>query len=114
MRRLDLFEKKTIVEGTRKIKVNDPQSNSIHNYPVELFISFVNRNHLFLFLLFKGNEVTTSKYNLFTFLPKNLFEQFHRLANAYFLLLLCLQVNIFISLSLSLFNSKTFSFVFES
>uniref|UniRef100_A0A5S6QGZ7 Phospholipid-transporting ATPase n=1 Tax=Trichuris muris TaxID=70415 RepID=A0A5S6QGZ7_TRIMR len=34
---------------------------------------------------YKGNKVQTTKYNVFTFLPKNLFEQFHRLANLYFL-----------------------------
>lgn len=36
--------------------------------------------------------MTTSKYNIITFLPKNLFEQFQRLANAYFLFLLILQL----------------------
>ncbi|CAF2970673.1 unnamed protein product [Rotaria sp. Silwood2] len=41
---------------------------------------------------FAGNQISTSKYNLITFLPKNLFEQFRRLANAYFLFLLCLQL----------------------
>ncbi|KFD69267.1 hypothetical protein M514_04530 [Trichuris suis] len=34
---------------------------------------------------YKGNKVQTTKYNIFTFLPKNLFQQFHRLANLYFL-----------------------------
>uniref|UniRef100_A0A8C3E4F1 Phospholipid-transporting ATPase n=1 Tax=Corvus moneduloides TaxID=1196302 RepID=A0A8C3E4F1_CORMO len=34
----------------------------------------------------------TSKYNFFTFLPLNLFEQFQRIANAYFLFLLILQL----------------------
>uniref|UniRef100_A0A3Q3KLL6 Phospholipid-transporting ATPase n=1 Tax=Monopterus albus TaxID=43700 RepID=A0A3Q3KLL6_MONAL len=38
------------------------------------------------------NAIKTSKYNLFTFLPLNLFEQFQRIANAYFLFLLVLQV----------------------
>ncbi|KAF0034280.1 hypothetical protein F2P81_014346 [Scophthalmus maximus] len=37
------------------------------------------------------NAIKTSKYNLFTFLPLNLFEQFQRIANAYFLFLLVLQ-----------------------
>jgi phospholipid-translocating ATPase len=38
-----------------------------------------------------SNEVRTSKYSLLTFLPKNIFEQFHGLANFYFLGLIILQ-----------------------
>uniref|UniRef100_A0A674D6A1 Phospholipid-transporting ATPase n=1 Tax=Salmo trutta TaxID=8032 RepID=A0A674D6A1_SALTR len=38
------------------------------------------------------NAIKTSKYNTFNFLPLNLFEQFQRIANAYFLILLLLQV----------------------
>nr|XP_060617075.1 phospholipid-transporting ATPase ID-like [Anolis sagrei ordinatus] len=38
------------------------------------------------------NSIKTSKYNIFTFLPLNLFEQFQRVANAYFLFLLILQL----------------------
>ncbi|XP_010329996.2 phospholipid-transporting ATPase FetA-like isoform X2 [Saimiri boliviensis] len=38
------------------------------------------------------NTIKTSKYNVFNFLPLNLFEQFQRLANAYFLILLILQL----------------------
>ncbi|KAG8377138.1 hypothetical protein BUALT_Bualt09G0137200 [Buddleja alternifolia] len=34
---------------------------------------------------FSGNEIRTSKYTLLTFLPKNLFIQFHRVAYLYFL-----------------------------
>lgn len=32
-----------------------------------------------------NNRITTAKYNWFTFLPKNLAEQFSKLANVYFL-----------------------------
>uniref|UniRef100_A0A803XVC7 Phospholipid-transporting ATPase n=1 Tax=Meleagris gallopavo TaxID=9103 RepID=A0A803XVC7_MELGA len=39
-----------------------------------------------------SNSIKTSKYNFFTFLPLNLFEQFQRIANAYFLFLLILQL----------------------
>ncbi|XP_062166085.1 phospholipid-transporting ATPase 1-like isoform X1 [Alnus glutinosa] len=34
---------------------------------------------------FSGNEIRTSKYTIITFLPKNLFIQFHRVAYLYFL-----------------------------
>ncbi|KAI8559522.1 hypothetical protein RHMOL_Rhmol04G0180000 [Rhododendron molle] len=34
---------------------------------------------------FTGNEIRTSKYTIFNFLPKNLFIQFHRVAYLYFL-----------------------------
>ncbi|TMS05803.1 putative phospholipid-transporting ATPase IM [Larimichthys crocea] len=40
----------------------------------------------------KDNHIKTSKYNVFTFLPINLFEQFQRVANAYFVVLLILQI----------------------
>ncbi|XP_043577097.1 phospholipid-transporting ATPase IC isoform X1 [Chiloscyllium plagiosum] len=48
------------------------------------------------FLCFKtrkyaGNEIKTSKYNVVTFLPRNLFEQFQRVANFYYLLIVILQ-----------------------
>ncbi|PKA49367.1 Phospholipid-transporting ATPase 3 [Apostasia shenzhenica] len=36
---------------------------------------------------FKGNSVSTTKYNVVTFLPKGLFEQFRRVANLYFLMI---------------------------
>ncbi|CAF0849960.1 unnamed protein product [Rotaria sordida] len=72
MKKLPCFKKKKVEEDTRKIKANDPTANATKEYA--------------------GNEISTSKYNLITFLPKNLFEQFRRLANAYFLFLLCLQL----------------------
>ncbi|KAH8914962.1 phospholipid-translocating P-type ATPase [Atractiella rhizophila] len=41
--------------------------------------------------LFATNQVLTSKYNIFTFVPKNLLEQFRRVANVFFLVLVILQ-----------------------
>uniref|UniRef100_A0A673BG73 P-type ATPase N-terminal domain-containing protein n=1 Tax=Sphaeramia orbicularis TaxID=375764 RepID=A0A673BG73_9TELE len=36
---------------------------------------------------YKGNTIRTTKYSLLTFIPMNLFQQFHRAANLYFLFL---------------------------
>ncbi|XP_056358393.1 phospholipid-transporting ATPase VB [Oenanthe melanoleuca] len=33
---------------------------------------------------YDSNEIKTTKYSIFTFLPKNIYEQFHRFANIYF------------------------------
>ncbi|KAG8391056.1 hypothetical protein BUALT_Bualt01G0148200 [Buddleja alternifolia] len=36
---------------------------------------------------FAGNSIRTSKYSIMTFLPRNLYEQFHRVAYIYFLVI---------------------------
>lgn len=43
------------------------------------------------FVTYPANEVKTSKYALLTFLPKNLYEQFHGIANFYFVGIVILQ-----------------------
>ncbi|MFH4984487.1 hypothetical protein AB6A40_011196, partial [Gnathostoma spinigerum] len=42
------------------------------------------------FKLYCGNKVKTTKYTLLTFVPRNLWEQFHRIANLYFIMIACL------------------------
>ncbi|XP_076876494.1 phospholipid-transporting ATPase ID [Brachyhypopomus gauderio] len=64
--------KKDVVQGERHLRANDREFNLSFNYA--------------------NNAIKTSKYNVFTFLPLNLFEQFQRLANAYFVFLLILQL----------------------
>ena len=44
---------------------------------------------------FCSNEITTSHYTPINFLPKNLWQQFHRAANVYFLVVGCLQLDVF-------------------
>ncbi|XP_046399812.1 probable phospholipid-transporting ATPase IM isoform X3 [Ischnura elegans] len=60
------------IQTERRIKANNRQYNSEFNYA--------------------NNYIKTSKYTVLTFLPLNLFEQFQRLANFYFLCLLVLQM----------------------
>ncbi|EDL31538.1 mCG13368, isoform CRA_a, partial [Mus musculus] len=38
-----------------------------------------------------SNAIHTAKYNIFSFLPLNLYEQFHRMSNLYFLFIIILQ-----------------------
>lgn len=38
---------------------------------------------------YMGNKIRTTKYTILSFLPKNLIEQFHRVANLYFI---CIQI----------------------
>lgn len=44
------------------------------------------------FKYFKANEIKTSKYNCLNFVPKNLFFQFTKMSNVYFLLMTFLQI----------------------
>ncbi|CAI9114972.1 OLC1v1015801C1 [Oldenlandia corymbosa var. corymbosa] len=57
-------------------------------------VVFCNEPHLHKIKPYKypNNYVSTTKYNLLTFLPKALFEQFRRVANLYFLLAAALSV----------------------
>ncbi|XP_037836468.1 phospholipid-transporting ATPase ID isoform X2 [Kryptolebias marmoratus] len=59
-------------EEERKVKANDREYNEKFQYA--------------------SNCIMTSKYNVLTFLPVNLFEQFQEVANTYFLFLLILQL----------------------
>ncbi|CAJ0580607.1 unnamed protein product, partial [Mesorhabditis spiculigera] len=41
---------------------------------------------------FATNRICTTKYSVITFIPRNLFEQFHRLANVYFVFIVILNM----------------------
>ncbi|RAK81783.1 aminophospholipid-translocating P4-type ATPase DRS2 [Aspergillus fijiensis CBS 313.89] len=57
--------------GPRMIVLNNPPANAVHK--------------------FVDNHVSTAKYNIFTFIPKFLFEQFSKYANLFFLFTAVLQ-----------------------
>ncbi|XP_033823522.1 phospholipid-transporting ATPase ID [Periophthalmus magnuspinnatus] len=66
------WRRKTDIEKERRVKANDREYNAKFSYA--------------------DNRIKTSKYNIFTFLPINLFEQLQRVANTYFIVLLILQL----------------------
>ncbi|KAB1260649.1 Phospholipid-transporting ATPase ID [Camelus dromedarius] len=67
-----LCAKKRPPEEERRARANDREYNEKFQYA--------------------SNCIKTSKYNILTFLPVNLFEQFQEVANTYFLFLLILQL----------------------
>nr|XP_019934833.1 PREDICTED: probable phospholipid-transporting ATPase IM [Paralichthys olivaceus] len=66
------WRRNTLVERERHVKANARDYNDKFSYA--------------------DNHIKTSKYNIVTFLPLNLFEQLQRVANAYFIVLLILQL----------------------
>ncbi|CAF1998553.1 unnamed protein product [Rotaria magnacalcarata] len=80
---LKSIDSQPIQEDTNKYHVNyDP---SIH-IESSLWINIKSRTKNKKL----SNRIRTTRYNLLTFIPKNLFEQFHRVANIYFAILIVL------------------------
>nr|DBA28502.1 TPA: hypothetical protein GDO54_008850 [Pyxicephalus adspersus] len=67
---------------TWQVKANDRLFN--HSFTKKSFLFFTKNKYA-------DNSIKTSKYNIFNFIPLNLFEQFQRVANLYFLFIIILQ-----------------------
>uniref|UniRef100_A0A7N9ARS7 Phospholipid-transporting ATPase n=1 Tax=Mastacembelus armatus TaxID=205130 RepID=A0A7N9ARS7_9TELE len=67
-----------------KVKANDRPYHHLPEFKKKIFLCFKKSRY-------SGNGIKTYKYNVLTFLPLNLYEQFKRVANLYFLALLILQ-----------------------
>ncbi|NWS06057.1 AT8B1 ATPase, partial [Motacilla alba] len=67
-----------------QVKANDQRFYDQPGFKRTIFLCFKKSKYA-------GNAIKTYKYNPITFLPLNLFEQFKRAANFYFLVLLILQ-----------------------
>ncbi|XP_020231137.1 phospholipid-transporting ATPase 1 [Cajanus cajan] len=65
---LSMSQKEISDEDARLVYVDDPERTNER-------------------LEFAGNSIRTAKYSIITFLPRNLFEQFHRVAYIYFLVI---------------------------
>ena len=85
--------------NNNNLENNNNNNNNINNSNVQLqseeenvYKFFINNTDQNKFLYnFHNNKITTTKYNLFTFIPKALILQFVRLANIYFLICAILQ-----------------------
>ncbi|KIM48588.1 hypothetical protein M413DRAFT_437796 [Hebeloma cylindrosporum] len=77
----DFFSGKRSPGPPRTVYINEPLPGSFFDSKGK-----VRREHVYT-----SNQVITSKYSLITFLPRNLLEQFRRIANIFFLLIAILQ-----------------------
>ncbi|XP_076020079.1 phospholipid-transporting ATPase IC [Genypterus blacodes] len=68
-----------------KVKVNDRPYHHLPEFQKKVFLCIKKSKY-------SGNGIKTYKYNVLTFIPLNLYEQFKRVANLYFLALLILQI----------------------
>ncbi|XP_013882065.1 phospholipid-transporting ATPase IC [Austrofundulus limnaeus] len=68
-----------------KVKANDRAYHQLPEFQKKIFLCIKKSRY-------SSNAIKTYKYNVITFLPLNLYEQFKRVANIYFLALLILQV----------------------
>uniref|UniRef100_A0A3B5QCU7 Phospholipid-transporting ATPase n=1 Tax=Xiphophorus maculatus TaxID=8083 RepID=A0A3B5QCU7_XIPMA len=72
-------------EADRPVKANDRAYHQLPEFKKKVFLCIKKSRY-------SGNAIKTYKYNVITFLPLNLYEQFKRVANIYFLALLILQI----------------------
>uniref|UniRef100_A0A8C6DZ35 Phospholipid-transporting ATPase n=1 Tax=Moschus moschiferus TaxID=68415 RepID=A0A8C6DZ35_MOSMO len=79
--REDLDEEKNS-EFTWEVQANNRAYNN--QFKEKVFLCWQRKKY-------KKNIIHTAKYNVFSFLPLNLYEQFHRFSNLYFLIILLLQ-----------------------
>ncbi|KAE8629520.1 hypothetical protein XENTR_v10000513 [Xenopus tropicalis] len=71
-------------------KSNGTSSNSTKHRVVIPCLGQFKEEYEKLTKAYKNNRIQTTKYTLLNFIPRNLFEQFHRAANLYFLFLVFL------------------------
>ncbi|KAJ7276325.1 phospholipid-translocating ATPase [Mycena haematopus] len=77
----DLFARTKVAGPPRTVYVNE-------NLPADYLD---HKGHVKPAHTYPSNQVITSKYTIITFLPRNLLEQFRRIANIFFLILAILQ-----------------------
>ncbi|XP_038310915.1 phospholipid-transporting ATPase IK isoform X5 [Canis lupus familiaris] len=76
------FEEEKNSAFTWEVQANSRSYNS--QFKKKSFLCWQKKKH-------QSNVICTAKYNVFSFLPLNLYEQFHRTSNLYFLFIIVLQ-----------------------
>ncbi|KAF2077500.1 hypothetical protein CYY_001199 [Polysphondylium violaceum] len=92
------LKRKCKIKTNRKIEINNQISTetlNVNSTPPSTNHNSSNSNsnssnNTDIHSPFKNNWISTTKYTILTFIPKNLFEQFCRVANLYFLFILVL------------------------
>jgi hypothetical protein len=91
----NFFPVSTFIRQVKRSGINfDATSISEENYQVKYDLTADVKSSLWLSIKNRRkrnretNRIRTTRYNIITFLPKNLFDQFHRAANIYFAILI--------------------------
>lgn len=74
------------------MKKFQPSTSSSNSFSKKQRILRANNREFNTQFDYADNYIKTSKYNILTFIPINLYEQFQRLTNFYFLILMLLQL----------------------
>ncbi|KAF9929708.1 hypothetical protein FBU30_001276 [Linnemannia zychae] len=88
----DKTQKRGLTRADTKISLRKSNKDSRRIFVnIPLPSHFVDKNGFPKFA-FASNRINTAKYSVLTFLPKNLFEQFRRVANMFFLFMAIIQL----------------------
>ncbi|KAM9966517.1 hypothetical protein ACTFIR_006735 [Dictyostelium discoideum] len=100
-----------MLKERKKSTDNGKESNNSSTNCYTLFLNDSKQTHSQTGKKFPKNFIRTTKYTILSFIPKNLFEQFRRLSNFYFLCVLIIQLVPQISPLLPLTSILPLSFV---
>jgi phospholipid-transporting ATPase len=84
----DISTNRIIEKKTNNLDAFDPETQINVYFGQEAYEKNMN-------YIFKDNTISTTKYNIFTWIPKSLFMQFTRAANIYFLIICILTLMYF-------------------
>ncbi|XP_033015782.1 probable phospholipid-transporting ATPase VD isoform X2 [Lacerta agilis] len=86
----DKWQSMVSAEGNNDVTIQQPAKTTSKHRIVIPCLGHFKEEYEKVSHLYQNNRIRTTKYRLWNFVPKNIFEQFHRAANLYFLFIVLL------------------------